>query len=174
MITSAQFFHHPETFRTQSGESLPGFTLAYESYGELNADASNVILLFHALSGTAHAAGRCEAVPGVGDRWTEDVRDGWWNDFIGPGRPLDTQKYCVICANYLGGCYGSTGPSSINPATGQPWGSQFPHLSVNDVVRSQVLLLDSLGIKKLHAVIGPSIGGLKVCFFKIICFKSIH
>ena len=169
MITSAQFFHHPETFRTQSGESLPGFTLAYESYGELNADASNVILLFHALSGTAHAAGRCEAVPGVGDRWTEDVRDGWWNDFIGPGRPLDTQKYCVICANYLGGCYGSTGPSSINPATGQPWGSQFPHLSVNDVVRSQVLLLDSLGIKKLHAVIGPSIGGLMA-----LTFATLH
>jgi homoserine O-acetyltransferase len=165
MITSAQFFHHSETFLTQSGESLPGFTLAYETYGTLNADKSNVILLFHALSGTAHAAGRCEAVPGVGDRWTDDVRDGWWNDFIGEEKPLDTGKYFVICANYLGGCYGSTGPSSINPATGQPWGSRFPHLSVTDVVRSQVLLLDSLGIGKLHAVIGPSIGGLMALTF---------
>jgi homoserine O-acetyltransferase len=165
MITSAQFFHHPETFLTQSGESLPGFMLAYETYGSLNADKSNAILLFHALSGTAHAAGRCEAVPGVGDRWTEDVRTGWWDDFIGPERALDTEKYFVICANYLGGCYGSTGPSTINPATGRPWGSQFPHLSITDVVRSQVQLLDSLGIHQLHAVIGPSIGGLMALTF---------
>ena len=108
-------------------------------------------------------------MPETGNRWTKDLHNGWWDLFVGPDKALDTNRYFIICANYLGGCYGSTGPSSINPATSQPWGSQFPHLSVNDVVRSQVLLLDSLGIKKLHAVIGPSIGGLMA-----LTFATLH
>lgn len=167
MTTTPQFFHHPGSFATQGGEELPGFTLAYETYGELNADKSNVILLFHALSGSHHAAGLCDAVPGTGGRWNEEMRDGWWSQFIGPGHALDTSKYFIICANYLGSCYGSSGPASVNPATGKPWGPAFPHLSVLDVVRSQVLLLDHLGIGRLHAVIGPSVGGLMALTFAI-------
>lgn len=155
-----RFFHHPHTFPLRSGESLPAFTLAYETWGHLNPEASNAILLFHALSGSQHAAGFNPAVPGTAERWSEDLHLGWWSDFIGPGKALDTDKYCVICANYLGGCYGSTGPASENPATAQPWGSSFPHLSVSDIVASQMLLLDHLGILTLQAAVGPSVGGL--------------
>ncbi len=160
MQTTAQFFHHPHPFPLKSGETLPGLTLAYESYGTLNAEKDNAIVLFHALSGSHHAAGHCQDVPGTDGRWVADVQEGWWDDYIGPGKALDTTKYFVLCVNYLGGCYGSTGPASINPTTGQRWGSAFPHISVLDVVRSQMLLLDSLGIRVLHAAVGPSIGGL--------------
>ena len=125
-------------FSFASGASLDSVTLAYETWGELNADKSNVILLFHALSGNQHAAGLNDGVPGIDGRWTEDCHPGWWDAFIGPGRALDTDHFFVICANYVGGCYGSTGPASINPATGKPWGSAFPHISVSDVVRSQL------------------------------------
>ncbi|MES2707357.1 MAG: homoserine O-acetyltransferase [Verrucomicrobiota bacterium] len=154
------FYHHPGPFTFRSGQMLPGFTLAYEMWGEINADASNVILLFHALSGSQHASGYNPAVSETDARWTEDLHHGWWSDFIGPGKALDTNKYCVICANFIGGCYGSSGPASLNPATGKPWGSSFPHVSVSDIVRTQMLLLDSLGVSTLHAAIGPSIGGL--------------
>jgi homoserine O-acetyltransferase len=155
-----QFFHYAERFELQSGDSLPGFTLAYECYGTLNSERDNAILVFHALSGSQHAAGFCASVPAVGERWTDDVQTGWWDEYIGHGRVLDTNKYFVICANYLGGCYGSTGPSSPHPDDKKPWGSRFPHVSTSDVMRSQVLLLDHLGIERLHAVIGSSIGGL--------------
>ena len=144
---------------------LPEFTLCYEAYGQLSAAKDNAILVFHALSGSQHAAGYCAAVPQTGKRWTEDIHEGWWDEFIGPGRALDTEKYFVLCANYLGGCYGSTGPASPHPKTGRPWGSRFPHLSVLDVVRSQARLLDHLGIDRLHAVLGPSIGGLMALTF---------
>ncbi|MCB1076462.1 MAG: homoserine O-acetyltransferase [Verrucomicrobiae bacterium] len=147
-------------FTFASGQTVDSLTIAYETYGTLNADRSNAILLFHALSGSQHAAGVNPDVPNIEGRWTPDCHQGWWDDFIGPGRALDTDRFCVICANYVGGCYGSTGPASINPATGLPWASDFPHVSVNDVVRSQARLLDALGIGKLHAVIGPSTGGL--------------
>lgn len=160
MFTTCQFFHHREPFQTRSGEVLSEFTLAYETYGRLNADKSNVVLLFHALSGSQHAAGTCTAVPGTEDRWTEDCQSGWWSDFIGPGKALDTNKWFIVCANFLGGCYGTTGPSSLNPATGKPYGSAFPHISVRDVVESQVLLLKHLGISAVHAVVGVSTGGL--------------
>jgi len=149
-----------DPFVTASGESLPGVTIAYEAYGELNADRSNAILLFHALSGSQHAAGTNKAVPGTDHRWTEEMYAGWWDGFIGPGRALDTKKYFIICANYLGGCYGSTGPASINPATGKPWGGKFPRINVRDIVRSQLPLLDRFGIEKLHAVVGTSLGGM--------------
>ena len=157
---ATQFFRHEAPFQLRSGAVLPGFTLAYETWGTLNADGSNAILLFHALSGSQHAAGFNPDVPGTGGRWTEECHHGWWDDFIGPGKALDTRKWFVICANMLGGCYGSTGPSSIDPATGRPWGSRFPHISVGDVVRSNLLLLDHLGIGALHAVMGASVGGL--------------
>ncbi len=158
--TQARFFHHRETFPLQGGSTLPGFTLAYETYGRLNAEKSNAILLFHALTGSQHAAGWCEDVLEADGRWNEELREGWWEAFIGPGRALDTDKYFIVCANFLGGCYGSTGPASAHPVTGLPWGAAFPHVTVNDVVRSQMLLLDHLGIARLHAVMGPSIGGL--------------
>ncbi len=152
-------------FPFASGDSLDSVTLAYETWGELNADRSNAILLFHALSGNQHAAGINPGVPGLDGRWTEDCHLGWWDAFIGPGRALDTDHFFIICANYVGGCYGSTGPASVNPATGHPWGSAFPHICVGDVVRSQARLLDALGIEKLHAVIGPSTGGLACLSF---------
>jgi homoserine O-acetyltransferase len=100
------------------------------------------------------------AVPGVDHYWTEELHRGWWNDFIGPGKPLDTDKFFIICPNTLGGCYGSTGPSSLNPETGKPYGKAFPHLTATDVVNSLLPLLDHFGIGRLHAIIGPSIGGL--------------
>ncbi|MEY3480244.1 MAG: Homoserine O-acetyltransferase [Verrucomicrobiota bacterium] len=149
-----------DPFVTAAGEQLPGVTLAYETYGELNPERSNAILLFHALSGSQHAAGTNKAVPGTDHRWTEELHEGWWDGFIGPGRALDTKKYFVICANYLGGCYGTTGPASIDPATGKPWGNKFPRVTVRDIVRSQLPLLDHFGIGKLHAVVGTSLGGM--------------
>ena len=165
MSTACQFFHHREPFTTRSGEVLPEFTLAYETCGRMKPDGSNVVLLFHALSGSQHAAGQCGEVPGTGERWTEDCQAGWWSDFIGPGRALDTNKWFVVCANFLGGCYGTTGPASVNPATGKPYGAAFPHVSINDVVRSQALLLEYLGAQKIHAVVGVSTGGLMAINF---------
>jgi homoserine O-acetyltransferase len=147
-------------FRFGCGVELEELVLAYETHGSLNADHSNAILVFHALSGSHHVGGFCEDVPGLGERWTADVHQGWWDRFIGPGKALDTDRFFIICANYLGGCYGSSGPTSINPQTGRPYGPEFPYVGTGDVVRSQALLLDHLGIEKLHAVVGASIGGL--------------
>jgi len=153
-------FNNPKKpLRLRVGGKLARFTLAYEMYGRMNADRSNVILVFHAMTGTQHAAGTNRHLPGLDDRWTEELHEGWWNAFIGPGKALDTRKFCVVCANYLGGCYGSTGPASINPQTGKPWGPAFPVLRMIDIVESQMKLLDSLGVKTLHAVMGASTGG---------------
>jgi homoserine O-acetyltransferase/O-succinyltransferase len=146
-------------FLFRCGASLDHVEIAFESYGTLNEDASNAILLFHAFSGSQHAAGHNPGVTG-NEFWTQECVAGWWEPFIGPGKALDTDQYFVICANYLGGCYGSTGPSSVNPATGKRYGSTFPNITVNDIVRSQALLLDHLGISQLLAVVGPSTGGL--------------
>jgi len=146
-------------FTVAEGSTLQSPRIAYERYGELNADCSNAIVLFHALSGSHHAAGVNTEVEGV-PLWQEELHNGWWNDFIGPGKALDTDKFCIISPNYLGGCYGSTGPSSLDPLTQKPYGSTFPRLSVGDQARFTCQLLDALGIEKLHAVIGPSVGGL--------------
>lgn len=157
-----RFFHYrnpTKPFQLRVGGALPEFTLAYETYGQLNPEGTNAILLYHAMTGSQHAAGVNKHVPGVGRRWTEEMHIGWWDGFIGPGKALDTDKFFVICANYLGSCYGSTGPASINPQTGKPWGSAFPVLRFVDIVESQMLLLEHLGITRLHAVIGGSIGG---------------
>jgi len=153
---------------------MDDLTLAFETYGKLNARKNNTILLFHALSGTQHAAGYCDHVPGTGHRWTDDCKQGWWDDFIGPGKALDTNKYFVVCANYLGGCYGSSGPTSINPETGRPYGRDFPSVSTADVVRSQARLLDVLNVKKLHAIIGNSIGGLLTMNFATMFPERVH
>ncbi|MCS6771421.1 MAG: homoserine O-acetyltransferase [Kiritimatiellae bacterium] len=149
---------NPFVFRT--GETLAPVTLAYETYGSLNSTKSNAILLFHALSGSQHAAGINRRVKGVGRLWTDEMHVGWWDDFIGPGKALDTERYFIVCANYIGGCYGSSGPPSRNPATGKPYGRAFPTVMIGDIVDSQVRLLDHLGIAQLHAVVGASLGGL--------------
>lgn len=159
-LVHTQFFHLNEPFFLDSGESFDTLTLAYETYGQLNSDASNAILVFHALTGSQHAAGTNPSVPGIEPLWREECVLGWWDSFIGPGKALDTSQYFVICVNSLGSCYGSTGPRSINHRTGKPYGSQFPKVSAWDVIHSQLRLLDHLSIDCLHAAIGGSLGGM--------------
>lgn len=152
-------------FTTQGGATIEEVTLAYELYGEINEARDNVIVVFHAITGSQHAAGVNRHVEGIDGRWTEEIHRGWWDGFIGPGRAMDTDRYAVLCVNYLGGCYGSTGPSSINPATDERYGSAFPRVTLTDIVDSQARLLDELGIEKLHAVIGGSVGGMMASVF---------
>jgi len=135
------------------GKKLAPIDVAYETYGELNEQEDNVILICHALSGNAHVAGY---------NTPDDKKPGWWDNMVGPGKGIDTNKYYVICSNFLGGCSGTTGPSSINPATGKPYGLNFPIITIGDMVKVQKLLLDKLNIKNLLAVIGGSIGGMQV------------
>ncbi|MBF0125296.1 MAG: homoserine O-acetyltransferase [Magnetococcales bacterium] len=134
-----------------SGASLAPVRVAYETYGQLNADRSNAILICHALSGNAHAAGKHHA---------DDKKPGWWDSYIGPGKPFDTDRYFIISSNNLGGCNGTTGPSSINPATGRPYGLRFPMITLADMVRVQKSLIDHLEIPRLMAVAGGSMGGM--------------
>lgn len=162
---STRFHRLAEPFVTQRGDVLSEVTLAYEVYGELNDFGDNVVLVFHALTGSQHAAGTNPEVPGIGDLWTDEMQEGWWDGYIGPGRGLDTEQYAVICVNYLGGCYGSTGPSSLDPRTQTPYGSTFPKLTLTDLVDSQVRLLDELGIRRVKAVVGGSVGGLMCAVF---------
>ncbi|MGI9244906.1 MAG: alpha/beta fold hydrolase, partial [Verrucomicrobiales bacterium] len=162
-IYRTQYFHFDDAERPMKlrcGVEMSQFTLAYEVFGEMNAARDNVVLLFHALSGSQHAAGFNPEVDGLEVEWTKECQYGWWDSFVGPGKALDTDQLCVICVNYLGGCYGSTGPSSIDPDTGKAFGGSFPRISVSDIVDSQVRLLDHLGVEKLHAVVGASLGGL--------------
>lgn len=151
-IVAPQTAHFNKPFTLKSGAVLPQFDLVYETYGTLNADKSNAVLICHALSGTHHVAGKYNE---------NDKYPGWWDNLVGPNKPLDTNKFFVIGVNNLGGCHGSTGAASINPATGQPWGSQFPVLTVEDWVTSQTLLADYLGIHQLAAVVGGSLGGMQ-------------
>ena len=161
--TNTQFFETgsvTEPVKLRDGSSLPGVRLAYETWGTLNADRSNAIFLFHALSGSHHAVGMNVAINGVGELWQPEMHEGWWENMIGPDKAIDTNKFFVICANYLGGCYGSTGPASINPQTAKPWGASFPAVSAADQVEFSARLLDFFCIDAVHAVIGPSVGGL--------------
>ena len=161
--TKTQFYHFnnkESPFELKSGEHLSSFTLAYEVYGELSEKKDNAVLLFHALSASQHAAGINENVDDLTVEWDKECQIGWWNEFIGPGKALDTNKYFIICANYLGGCYGSTGPGSENPETGRPYGSDFPRVTITDIVKSQIELINDLGINQLHATVGSSLGGL--------------
>lgn len=151
-IVTPKIAHFDAPLIFKSGAVLPQYDITYETYGELNADASNAVLVCHALSGTHHVAGKYTA---------EDKYPGWWDNLVGPGKPLDTNKFFVIGLNNLGGCHGTTGPSSLNPATQQPWGSAFPIVTVEDWVESQARLIDYLGIKQLAAVIGGSLGGMQ-------------
>ena len=149
----------------REGGQIPGAQLAYMTWGTLNEDQSNAILLFHALSGTHHASGEHPEIPAGSPYWAEELHQGWWSEMVGPGKAIDTDRFFVICSNYLGGCYGSTGPASINPQTGKPFGSTFPSLTVADLVDVQIPLVEHFGITKLHSVIGPSVGGLLALTF---------
>jgi|SRR5271157_82527 len=147
-----RYYHLPEELVLESGHRLGPVTIAYETYGKLNKDKSNAILICHALSGDAHAAG-----------WHDgEKKPGWWDIAIGPGKAFDTDKYYVICSNIIGGCKGSTGPSSINPSTGKPYGLDFPVITIGDMVNAQKKLIDFLGIEQLYAVAGGSVGGMQV------------
>jgi homoserine O-acetyltransferase len=146
-------FAETEPFQLESGATLSPVKVTYETYGRLNADRSNAILIVHALSGSAHAAGYHQSV---------DPKPGWWDNCIGPGKAFDTTRFFVICSNVLGSCYGSSGPTSLNPATGKPYGLSFPVVTIGDMVRAQVKLIDQLGIEKLLCVAGGSMGGMQV------------
>jgi homoserine O-acetyltransferase len=140
-----------EGLKLENGITLGPITIAYETYGKLNSDGDNAILVCHALSGGAHAAG-----------WHEGAKKpGWWDVMIGPGKGLDTDRYFVVCSNVLGGCYGSTGPASINPATGSPYGLRFPLVTIRDMVHAQQRLLNFLGVRSLLTVTGGSMGGMQ-------------
>ena len=137
-----------------SGQALAGVRLAYETYGELAADKTNAILVFHALTGDQYVASR-HPITG---------KPGWWDRMVGPGKPIDTERFHVICANVIGGCMGSTGPASEGPE-GAPWAMRLPVITIRDMVRAQVALLDALGIGRLHAVVGGSMGGMQALSF---------
>ena len=147
-----QDFVSDEPFHFEAGGSIPQLTLRYETYGRLNAAKDNAILICHALTGDHHCAG----VYSMDER-----KRGWWNFVVGPGKPIDTSRYFVICSNVIGGCSGSSGPTSINPKTGECYHLNFPKLTIGDMVKAQRLLIDSLGVDKLHAVIGGSMGGMQ-------------
>ena len=152
-IVKTKKFAIKDDLKLSSGKTLSNVELAYETYGELNSAKSNAILVCHALTGDAHAAGK----------YTNDKEEkpGWWNMVIGPGKALDTDKYFVICSNVLGGCKGSTGPASINPETDKEYALSFPIITIEDMVHAQKKLIESLGIEKLYAVIGGSMGGMQ-------------
>ncbi|RZM08291.1 MAG: alpha/beta fold hydrolase, partial [Sphingomonas sp.] len=141
----------PGPLRLDGGVLLSPVDIAYETYGTLNADASNAVLVCHALTGDQHVASQH---PRTG-------KPGWWTRMVGPGCPVDPDRHFVVCANVLGSCMGSSGPATVNPATGRPWGMGFPVITIRDMVRAQAMLLDHLGIGVLSAVVGGSMGGMQ-------------
>ena len=157
-IVEPQRVAFSQPFELQCGIELPGFELVYETYGELNSARTNAILICHALSGHHHAAGYHSE---------DESRAGWWDNCIGPGKPIDTNRFHVVSLNNLGGCHGSTGPRSVNPATGEPFGSDFPTITVRDWVETQALLADHLGIERFAAIIGGSLGGMQALQWSI-------
>ena len=148
----AQKARFTEPLKLKGGAVLPQFEIAYETYGELNAARSNAVLVCHALNASHHVAGYYAADP---------ANVGWWDNLVGPGKPLDTRRFFVIGNNYIGSCFGSSGPTSINPATGRPWGADFPVVTVEDWVAAQARLADHLGIERFAAVIGGSLGAMQ-------------
>lgn len=147
------FAEPPNEMVLESGARLGPITIAYETYGRLNARKDNVVLVAHALTGDSHAAGYYA---------DGDAKPGWWESMVGPGKGIDTDRYFVVCSNVLGGCMGTTGPSSINPKTGKPYGMSFPMVTISDMVRAQKKLMDHLGIETILCVIGGSMGGMQV------------
>lgn len=142
-------FYRDKSFNLKLGGVLPELRLAYETWGDLSPEKDNAILLFTGLSANSHAKQN-----------VNNINPGWWEDFIGEKMAIDTDKFFVICVNHLGSCFGSTGPSTISPVTKEPYGTNFPMLTVDDMVKAQFLLLDYLGIEKLHASVGSSLGGM--------------
>ena len=147
----ALVFGPDRPLRLDSGARLDHVEIAYRTYGSLNAERSNAILICHALTGDQHVASEHPITR----------KPGWWTQMVGPGRPLDPTKHFIICSNVVGGCMGTTGPSSINPATDKPWGLSFPVITIADMVRAQVMLIDALGVESLFAVVGGSMGGMQ-------------
>jgi homoserine O-acetyltransferase len=148
----SEIVHFEEPLPLECGEALAPFSIAYQTYGALNADKSNLVLVCHALTGDQHVA-NIHPVTG---------KPGWWENMVGPGKPIDTSRFFVLCANVIGGCMGSTGPSSVNPKTGRPYGLDFPVITIRDMVRAQARLLDHLGIPEVLCVLGGSMGGMQV------------
>lgn len=157
-LVTPQIHHFDQPLTLRSGRVLPSYDLVYETYGELNADKSNAVLICHALSGDHHAAGYHSM---------DDNKPGWWDSAIGPGKAIDTNRFFVVALNNLGGCSGSSGPISINPDSGNPWGPEFPIVAVRDWVTSQARLADVLGIQQWAAVVGGSLGGMQVLRWSI-------
>jgi len=157
-IVTPQTARFDEPLRLKSGAAIGGYELVFETYGRLNADRSNAVLVCHALNASHHVAGHYAGDP-------DNV--GWWDNMIGPGKPLDTNRFCVIGVNNLGGCFGSTGPQSINPATGRAWGADFPVVTVEDWVNTQARLADHLGIRRFAAVMGGSLGAMQALSWTI-------
>jgi len=152
VIVTPQKARFTTPLKLQSGAVLPEFEIAYETYGELNAARSNAVLVCHALNASHHVAGT----------YADDPDNaGWWDNMVGPGKPLDTDRFFVIGNNYLGSCFGSTGPTSVNPATGRPWGADFPVVTVEDWVAAQARLAERLGIERFAAVMGGSLGAMQ-------------
>lgn len=151
-IVTPECYRFEQALPLANGRQLPGFELMVETYGQLNANKSNAVLICHALSGHHHAAGL---------HAPDDRKPGWWDAYIGPGKAIDTERFFVVSLNNIGGCHGSTGPRTINPESGQPWGADFPSLRVRDWVNSQHLLMQRLGIEQWAAVIGGSLGGMQ-------------
>ncbi|MDQ1813856.1 homoserine O-acetyltransferase [Massilia sp. CCM 9210] len=158
-IVSPQAMRFAEPLRLQGGGALAEYTLVYETYGTLNADKSNAVLVCHALNASHHVAGTYEGDP---------KNTGWWNNMVGPGKPLDTDRFFVIGVNNLGSCFGSTGPMHLNPATGKPYGASFPVVTVEDWVAAQARLADALGIVQFAAVMGGSLGGMQALAWSIM------
>jgi homoserine O-acetyltransferase len=152
MIVAPESMQFPHTLALRSGVSIRGYSLAYETYGTLNADKSNAVLICHALNASHHVAGSYEG---------QENTEGWWDTMIGPGKPVDTDRFFVIGVNNLGSCFGSTGPMHVNPDTGKIYGADFPVVTVEDWVETQARLLDRLGVQSLAAVMGGSLGGMQ-------------
>ena len=158
------FARPPHELTLESGETLGPLTLAYETCGNLNSDRSNAVLILHALSGDAHVAGFHEG----------DEDPGWWDNMVGPGKAFDTDKYFIICSNVVGGCKGSTGPSSINPKTAKPYGLDLPIITIKDMVQVQKHLVDHLGVAKLLCVAGGSMGGMQALEWMVSCPQIVR
>ncbi|MFC3339913.1 homoserine O-succinyltransferase MetX [Paracandidimonas soli] len=163
-IVSPSFIRFDEPLQLSSGRVLPQYELAVETYGELNSERSNAVLICHALNASHHVAGISADNP-------KDI--GWWDNMVGPGKAVDTSRFFVIGVNNIGSCFGSTGPASINPETGKPWGAEFPLLTVDDWVRAQARLADYFGIGKFAAVMGGSLGGMQALSWSITCPERV-
>lgn len=161
---SPEYIHFDEPLQLASGQVLPSYTLAVETYGKLNEQRNNAVLVCHALNASHHVAG-------IDAKQPDNI--GWWDNMVGPGKALDTDRFFVIGVNNIGSCFGSTGPTSINPATGKPWGASFPLLTVEDWVRAQARVADYLGIKKFAAVMGGSLGGMQALSWSITCPERV-